>query len=202
MSNPTRVNVLNTEAVYDGFFKLTETEFAHERFDGTMTEPMKRLCLESADAVAVLMADETTGELIFAEEFRWATYEKADGWSAALVAGMIDEGETPLEAAKREVMEEVGHSIDDDKIQFINSIFVSPGRTDERIFVFFAVVNKPPVEANGLDDEDIREIRMTPFAASQWLNQGENIDAKTAMALYWFFMQAAFGGVKTVPQDA
>ena len=48
-----------------------------------------------------------------------------------LPAGTIDKGETPLECARREIVEETGYSAK--KFTFLGSIFPVPGYSTEKI---------------------------------------------------------------------
>ena len=50
-------------------------------------------------------------------------------------AGLIDEGESPLEAAKRELAEEVQLTGD---LELITQVYSSPGFTNEKIYIFEA----------------------------------------------------------------
>ena len=55
-----------------------------------------------------------------------------------IVAGIIDEGETPEEAAKRECYEETGCKIN--KLTEIQSYFPSPGSSESFYYIFFTSV--------------------------------------------------------------
>ena len=56
------------------------------------------------DAVAIIMHDETGEKILINKEFRMATGE----WVYNFPAGLIDEGETAEQAARRELKEETG----------------------------------------------------------------------------------------------
>lgn len=62
---------------------------------------------EKEDAVAIIMHDETGEKILINREFRMATGR----WIYNFPAGLIDEGETPEIAAKRELKEETGLDI-------------------------------------------------------------------------------------------
>lgn len=64
----------------------------------------RELCSSTPDAVVLIMHDETGEKILIDREFRLATGE----WVYNFPAGLIDEGETPEEAARRELMEETG----------------------------------------------------------------------------------------------
>jgi hypothetical protein len=76
---PRQVEILAHRRVFDGFFKIEETELRYERFDGAMTPPVKRLVFERGDSVAAMMYDRGQNKLLFLHQFRFPTYEKGPG---------------------------------------------------------------------------------------------------------------------------
>lgn len=64
----------------------------------------EELISHKPDAVVLIMTDESGDRILIDKEFRMATGE----WIYNFPAGLIDAGETPAEAAKRELWEETG----------------------------------------------------------------------------------------------
>lgn len=64
----------------------------------------KELVADKPDAVVLIMHDETGEKILIDREFRLATGE----WVYNFPAGLIDQGETPEESARRELWEETG----------------------------------------------------------------------------------------------
>jgi ADP-ribose pyrophosphatase len=85
--------------------------------------------VEHAEAVVILVsrAHEILGVLQHRPAINQITWE--------LPAGLIDKGETPLEAAKRELAEEVQLTGD---LELITQVYSSPGFTNEKIYIFEA----------------------------------------------------------------
>jgi 8-oxo-dGTP pyrophosphatase MutT (NUDIX family) len=73
-------------------------------------------------------------------------------------AGKLDqEGETPLECAQRELVEEIGKSAGD--WRELNSFYSSPGFTNERVWLFLATeLYDVPRQARGEERIDVVEI--------------------------------------------
>lgn len=114
--------------------------------------------VEHASAVAVLIARGT--KVLGVRQERVAIGRTT--WE--IPAGLIDPGEEPEEAAARETAEEVQLG---GRLEFINRFFVSPGFTDEEVFLFEL---HDAVEAEGTPDESER---LTP----EWLDAAEVLAA-------------------------
>jgi len=85
--------------------------------------------VEHKDAVAVLA--ERDGRVLVVEQYRVAIGAR----TLELPAGLIEPGEAPRQAARRELMEEAGF---DARLREVLSFYTSPGFTDERITLFYA----------------------------------------------------------------
>ena len=87
--------------------------------------------IESPDWVAVLALDEAR-RVVLVEQYRHG----AERTSRELPAGVVDAGETPVEAAQRELLEETGHASDDWRP--LISVQTEPARHTTRAHFFFA----------------------------------------------------------------
>ena len=181
-----RVEIEGQERLYDGFFKLDRIILRHERFDGTMSPPKSILNLERGDAVGVLLYDVERDVLIFAEQFRYAAYQRTgQGWILDLIAGMVEEGESAEQVARREALEEAGYRLEE--LEPIAAFLVSPGGTTERIHLFYAPVSAAQriAKGGGIGSEDIRLVELPFEEAWARVEEGRICDAKTIIALQW-----------------
>jgi nudix-type nucleoside diphosphatase (YffH/AdpP family) len=182
-----KVEIISRRRLFDDFFKIEEARLRFERYDGTMSEVVRRLNFERGDSVAALLFDPRRGVVYLTEQFKYPAYEKAGGWLADVVAGMIDPGETPEEAARREILEEAGFEVD--AVEPIATFFVSPGGSSERIFLFCALVSDATRrEAGGGVASEHEDIRIIDWSIDEFLRKvraGEVQDAKTLVAAYW-----------------
>ena len=95
-------------------------------------------------------------------------------------AGSIDEGETPAEAAARELEEELGFRAG--ALEKLSEFFVSPGFCEEKMWLYMAT--DLTETAQRLDDDEIVEVVRLPFAhALKMIANGEIEDAKTIIGL-------------------
>jgi ADP-ribose pyrophosphatase len=173
--------------VLDDFFKVEEAYLRFERFDGEMTDTIRRFSLERGNSVSVLTYNRQTGKLILVTQFRYPTYKNGHGWTIEAIAGMIDPGETPEEAARREVEEETGLNIS--VLEHITTFYPSPGGTSELIFLYYSEVSGKPIikENTGRvsEGEDIMTLEMSLEEALGKIKTGEIRDAKTIIGIYW-----------------
>jgi len=182
-----KVEVISRRRVFDDFFKVEEAELRFERYDGTMSAVVRRLNFERGDSVAALIVDAGSRTVYLIEQFMYPTLEKAGGFLQTVVAGMVDAGETPEEAIRREILEEAGLAVE--CVEPIASFFVSPGGSSERIFLFCALATDGARVAAGggvaSEHEDIKLVawRLDDFLAR--LAAGGFADAKTLVAGYW-----------------
>ena len=182
-----KVEIMNERVAFDDFFKIEEARLKFELQDGTMSNPVRRLNFNRGDSAAALVFNTQTNEVLLVNQFKYPTYKNEGGWITEVVAGMIDELESPEEAIKREVLEETGFRVR--KLTDISVFYVSPGGSSERIFLFCAeVTSEDRIEEGGgckNENEDI-EIRKIPISRLwEMLERGKLNDAKTIIAVMW-----------------
>lgn len=170
------------------FFKVEEAYVRFERFNGEMSPRIRCLKLERGNSVAVLVYNRSTKKLILVSQFRYPTYPRNDGWTIEAIAGMIDAGEQPEEAARREIQEETGLNIE--TFEQIATFYPSPGGSSELIYLYYSEVAGEQArynETGGLlaSGEDIKVIELTLPEALAKIKTGEIVDAKTILGIYW-----------------
>lgn len=184
-----RVELRGRRRLLDDFFKVDELTVAVERYDGTMTPPLRRLVFERGDAVAAVVRHRDSGRLLFTEQFRAPTLHKGPGWLLEVMAGMIDTGEAPEAALRRELHEELGYALL--HAEPIATFYVSPGGSSERIWLYYAEVTEATRSGPGggvaAEHEDIRVVEMTDDEARAALDSGRLPDAKSIIGLQWLF---------------
>ena len=99
-------------------------------------------------------------------------------------AGTLDPDESPINCAKRELIEEIGYSAND--WHQLGTITPLPGCTNERIHIFLAS-ELNPAKQNLDDDEMLNVHKMELSKAVQMILTGEIQDSKTISALFLAF---------------
>lgn len=88
----------------------------------------------------------------------------------------MDEGETPLKTAKRELAEETG--LRAKKWKKIAEFYPSPGFVAEKMTIFLATGLRAG-ESKPMEDERIETHWFTPRELKDWIGSGKIKDAKT-----------------------
>jgi ADP-ribose pyrophosphatase len=186
MSRPKIVELKEEQVVFEDFFKITVGRFRFEKFNGQMSDEVRRLCIERGDSVAVVLFNRQSKALILVAQFRYPVYRAQNhqnGWLYELVAGMVEPGESLEDVVRREVMEEAGYRVEN--IELLARIYPSPGGTSERIYVYYAEVTLRENEGGGMaaEHEDIRVIELPVDRVYEMVKQGLIEDAKTFVGL-------------------
>jgi ADP-ribose pyrophosphatase len=177
-------------------FRVKRAELRHRRFDGTMSEPITRICFDRGDSVAVLLHDPQEDTVILVRQFRYPVFstlepEEREGdaarkaWTLELAAGAVDRASTVIQAAHKELLEESGYQVIGD-LKPIAIIYPSPGGTSERIHLFLGEVAEGVRAGRGggvAPGEDIQPVVLPLDQAMEMVSRGEIQDAKTIVAL-------------------
>lgn len=111
-------------------------------------------------------------------------------------AGKIDQHESDLSCAQRELKEETG--FDASEWVHLGTIHNAIAYSDERIEIFLAQGLMPG--QHRLDEEEFLEVSQVPFAQLiQWIEQGNVTDVKTIVGAYWVerYLRGEFKPVQT-----
>ncbi|HKI60628.1 MAG TPA: NUDIX domain-containing protein [Mariprofundaceae bacterium] len=181
--------LIDKKPLYRGFFKLDGYDIEHESFEGGTIE-MHREHLERGDAIAMLLYDPDSDEVLLIEQFRIGPAVRGDEpWLIEVVAGMIDEGEEPAVAACREAVEEAGY--EPYKVERLGRYYSTPGGSSERIDLYLGLVDKskPTGSGGGMqhEHEDIRPFWISRDEAMHWLASGKINSGAPMLALLLTF---------------
>jgi ADP-ribose pyrophosphatase len=126
---------------------------------------------------AVMMPVDDRGKILLVRQYRLPA--RAYLWE--LPAGRIDEGETALQAAKRELKEETGNTAK--KWTKLVTFLASPGFLAEKMTIFLATGLKAGA-ATPMEDERIETRWFTVREIEESIDAGKIIDAKTMIGVY------------------
>jgi ADP-ribose pyrophosphatase len=186
--SPRAVIVHRKRRVYDGFFSLDEVDVSFEGTDGRMIGPLRRVSFERGDSVGALVLERgATPKILLVNQFKYPVSIHDDGWITETVAGMIDRGESPEAALRRELREELGYRVE--TMEPVATFYPSAGGCSERVYLFFCEVSPGDAvaQAGGLASEG-EHIRLVAYDLPTFfamLDRAAFVDAKIIIAGLW-----------------
>src|SRR5580700_2081942 len=165
---------ISSKEVYRcGLFWVTEEE-AEDRTGWRMKRSIVR-----HRGSAVMMAVDAKDRVMLVRQYRMP----ANQFLWELPAGKTDEGESVLQAARRELIEETG--LRAKKWKKLVSFYPSPGFVEEKMTIFLAT-GLTEGEAHPMDDERIECRWFSSAEIDRMLRAGKIIDGKTMIGyLTW-----------------
>lgn len=141
-------------------WKILESRYVHPRFrvdtvevaNGTTFEPFTFEFRNWANVVALTK----NNEVVLVRQYRHGVQEIL----LELPGGVVDEGEDPLEGAKRELMEETGYSAGE--IIEVGRLYPNPAIQENTLFCYLALNVEPTGEQHFDDTEEI-EVQLVPL---------------------------------------
>ena len=99
-------------------------------------------------------------------------------------AGLIDKGEEPEKAAKREFLEETGYSAE--KFILIGTANPDPAFMNNTSYTYFAI-NPVKTKAQSLDEDELIDVKIIPVKEFESkMGTGDFINAITIVAYTWY----------------
>jgi ADP-ribose pyrophosphatase len=186
-----RAVIHSKKRLHDGFLRVYQYEFDVEKHGGGITR-ISREIMERGNAVAVLGHDPDRNEVVLGNEFRPGVMVAGDyAYRDNLVAGAIEDDETALEAAVREMREETGLVLSS-PVLIHSGAYVSSGGTSEKISIVYGTVDTTHaggVHGNRSENEDILTVVLSAEVFVDRVRNGDINDLKTLVAGYWFAEQ-------------
>lgn len=131
----------------------------------------QREIVEARGAVGIIALD-AEGNVLLERQFR----KPAEQVLWEIPAGTLEPGESPLECARRELVEETGYRAE--RFTPLVTFYTSPGFCDEQLHLFVARGLRPATQH--LETDEFLTVSKVPLRhAVQMVRTGEIIDAKT-----------------------
>lgn len=170
------VDHLTGRRLYDGRVVKLDLETVRAP-DGSILE--LEMIRHPGAAAVVPLVDGTKPRLLLLRQYRYA----AGGVLWEIPAGVLEPGETPLQCARRELLEEAGARARE--LEHLTTVFTTPGFTDEVIHLFLArdvVADQKPGPAS---DEflEVQEVELD--RVMEMIEEGEIQDAKSVVAILY-----------------
>ncbi len=183
---PVDVTIVETRLLAKAFRDYQQFRFRLAGEDGALP-PQSRDILRAGGVSAVLLLDRTRREVVLMHQFRLAAHlANGRGNLVEIVAGRVEAGEQPIEAARRETMEEIG--VAPSPLVELFTYLSSPGISDEQITVFLGIVDAsqvPERAGSAAEREETRPMRVSIDAALAALADGKMRSGPLIVALQW-----------------
>lgn len=181
--------------LHEGFLKVYEYVVDVERQRGGTVQLTWEL-MERGHAVAVLGHDPIRDEVVLVNEFRPGALIAGDyPFRDNLVAGAIDDGESAIDAAVREMAEEAGLVLLEPRLIHPGA-YVSSGGTSEKITLVYGRVDTSGgggIYGMATEREETLAVVLPAQTFLDRVRRGEINDLKTLVAGYWFAERHASG---------
>lgn len=182
------VKVHRTHRPYLNFFAVEERDLSFRQLNGQMSDVLNRGGLMVGQACVVLPYDPVADTVLLIEQFRAPVFMMGDPnpWIWEPVAGLVDPGETPEQAAHREAMEEAGLTLN--HLERAGGVYSSTGASGEYLNLFIGLTRlDQPAQTGGLasEGEDIRS-KIIPFdALMHAIDADEYVDMPLVTCALW-----------------
>ena len=179
------IRIERDRSLYRGYGRLDAYALTVRPFPGAPAVRVEREVLVRPDGAAVLPVDLQARTVVLVEQFRPAPWvSRRDGWLLECIAGLIDPGEAPEAAARREAWEEAGCKLG--QLVPCGVFYASPGCLTERVHLYRAPVleRERRVHYGCARDGEALLVRDLAFDdAFALVRAGAVRDAKTLVAL-------------------
>lgn len=133
------VTVINQRTPYSNFYTMQEYDLRHRQFNGKMGAQIERAVFIGFDVAIVLPYDPVRDCVLLVEQFRIGAFARGadQPWLLEPIAGHVDAGETPEQAAMRETVEESGVHLTE--LIPICQAYPSPGDSTEYYHIYLGL---------------------------------------------------------------
>lgn len=183
------VEVTAARLPYNSYFSLEEQDLRFRRFDGSMSETVRRAGFVGGDAATVLPYDPALDAVLVVEQFRVGPHLRGDPkpWSLEPIAGRVDPGEDPETCVRREAVEEAGIRLG--ALHRVADYYPSPGAVTEFVYSYVGIADLSGRggEIGGLEGEheDIRAHVVGFDDLMELIESGEAGSGPLILTAYW-----------------
>ncbi len=170
------------------YLRIDTFHFRHRRFGGEWSAERPYDVVRRGPAIAILLYDPDRDCVVLIEQFRMpALLAGSSPWQLEPVGGMIDSGETPAEAAIREIGEESGLALLGEPVP-IQRYLPSPSASDECLYLFCGRVDSSAatgVHGAAEEHEEMRVVVKPMAEIAALLDTGAVESCHTLISLQW-----------------
>lgn len=172
-----RKSTVSSQRLYEG--RVLNLDVDRVRFPNGTTGQLELIRHSGAAAVVPFLDEpnDPNARVLLIRQYRYA----ADDFLYEIPAGRLENGEAPIECARRELLEEAGCTAT--SLVSLGGFFTTPGFIDEYIHAFMAT-GLTRGQAFPESDEFIHQESHTLSEILRMIDRGQIVDAKTIVSLF------------------
>lgn len=175
---------LQTQKLLSSFLSVMQLSFSQKDKNGNTLDIKREVLFRPRSVVFLTLVDPNNGKCLYVKQLRAGII--VDGFNVPClepVAGIIDEGETPQQAAIREAKEEANIDISLSNLKLVSEGYLSPGISNEYAYFFKAYFNSQKYQTGSFGVESENEVIETTVLSSE--------EVKTMLLNNQIFISAA-----------
>ncbi|GGI89375.1 ADP compounds hydrolase NudE [Shewanella gelidii] len=172
-SRPQKPQIIHTEIVAQS--RLFKIEQVHLKFSNEQERVYERMAGNNRGAVMIVPV--LGDQLLLAKEYAAGTHNYEVGFPK----GLIDEGETPAQAANRELQEEIGYAAG--RLTLLKEVSLAPGYFASKMQIFLA----EDLRDSWLEGDEPEPIQVVKWPLSAWselLDEDDFSESRSVSALF------------------
>lgn len=185
-----QVEIRDQRVLHEHWFQVIQMSCRHSLWEGGWSEYKEHTFVKGREGVACVLFDKESDVIVLIEEFRIGAVYEDSPWMVGIPTGGLENGEDPMEGARRESEEEAG--LTPYYMKHMLSYKQSPGFTTHTQHLFYGLVDASHISSKtqGLDveGEDIRVEAVPVSEARRMLGTNALKNGTAITALQQFLM--------------